>query len=128
MNRPITSINDIAPAYRELPSNWLKVLFWALVPIGVVLAVVLAIVLWQRFFPKDPDKARRDAQIQQFNKAIEKQEKKAAKLIKQKEKIQVKAAKVANDAQAIMDDIDSGNLSLYEQQQLRKRIGAYRAD
>ena len=69
MNRPITSARDIVPAYKELPNKWLKVLFWALVPIGIVLAAALAVFLWQKFFPKEPEKAQRDAKVKQFTKA-----------------------------------------------------------
>ena len=106
MQRPIASIHDLAPAYRELPNKWLKVLFWALVPIGIVLAAALAVFLWQRFFPKEPSKVARDAKVKQFVKRWDTQQKKTAQLVKQREKIIKKGEKVGHDAKQILDDID----------------------
>ena len=126
MQRPIASLHDIAPAYRELPNKWLKVLFWSLVPIGIVLAAALAVFLWQRFFPNEPSKVARDAQVKQFVKRWDTQQKKTAQLVKQREKIIKKGEKVGHDAKQILDDIDNSDLSFAEQHELRRRISAYR--
>ena len=125
MNRPISSIHDIAPAYREL-TDTKKIVFWVLVPFAFVGAAVLAVFLWQRFFPKEPSKAARDAQVKQFVKRWDTQQKKTTKLVKQREKIIKKGEKVGHDAKEILDDIDNSDLSFAEQHELRRRISAYR--
>jgi predicted Holliday junction resolvase-like endonuclease len=119
--RPITSFQDIPAAYKELPNIW-KVLFWVILPVIVILAALA-------FFytmSEDVYEGEVKRQSKKFSEQIDKSEKKAAKLLKEKAAIQKKGEKVIKDAQKLLDDIGSSDLSFYEQQQLRKRITEYR--